>query len=95
MSHRTVRTASLAVLAGLTIAASFTGCKPKTRHAGDVGAIIANPSPALDTRSKRGSEQATNYSLVSDTQGRMIAEDISRALLIDRPTRLAPGPVPR
>ena len=94
MKNRT-RTATLAALAGLTLAATLTGCKPHTRHAGDVGEIIANPTPALDTRSQRGAEQATNYTVVSDTNARMIAEDLSRALYIDRPSHLAPGPDPR
>lgn len=91
---RICRAALLAALAG-AVALPAIGCSARTRHAGDLSAVRSDPTPALDTRSKRAVDQGNNWAVVHDTNSRMIPEDIARLFSIDRPSRLAPGPAPR
>ncbi len=54
----------------------------------------SNPSPELDTLSKSHDNIDNRLTIGSDTNFRMLNEDIGRALLLDRPSRLTPVPVP-
>lgn len=73
------------------IGASVLGCSPQQQR---LSAYRANPTPELDTLSKTHDNIDNRLTITNDSNLRMLNEDIGRALLLDRPTRLSPTPVP-
>lgn len=78
-AHRGVILATGSVLA-LAALASLGGC--------------ANLTPELDTLSQRPADIDNRIAITDDTNLRMLNQDLGRMFLLDRPTRLTPGPVP-
>jgi hypothetical protein len=78
---------SLAVAGGL-----LTGCSGSGTS---VGALRSSPTPELRNLTDTGDDIANTLALNTDLNLRMISEDAARALLLDRPSRLSPAPIPR
>ncbi len=89
MTRRAVRN-SIALAATATLLAGCSGPK----HAGAVGKYRNNPSPALTTLAKRPSDNRNSMAIMQDTNWRMFWEDGGRAMMLDRPSRLSPKPIP-
>jgi hypothetical protein len=66
------------------------GTNPISRDA----MIRYNLTPELDTLYQRPVDQANAYSLMNNENWRMFWEDMGRFWYVDRPSRLAPEPVP-
>lgn len=81
----------------LVIAACSVGCSSSDgpRHAGDVSAIRANPSPAMHTLAGRKTDARNRRTVTIDNNLRMFTEDWERAMLLDRPSRLTMYPAVR
>jgi hypothetical protein len=81
-------------LAGLGLlslgACASSGRDDRGRHS----AIQGDISPELDTLTQRPIDFDNNMYYSWDTNGRMFWGDVQRALLIDRPSRLAPTTTP-
>lgn len=80
-----MRTANRRLILGVSALAalagvSLTGC--------------ADITPELDTRSQRSADITNRIAITTDTNLRLFNEDLGRALLMDRPSRLTPSPVP-
>lgn len=93
-----MRTSRIATLTLSACAALSVGCSSsldQPRHAGDLGSIRANPSPAMHTLAERGTDRTNRHVIVLDTNLRMLSSDIDRALLIDRPSSLTAYPARR
>lgn len=92
MPAHTSRRLSAAALA-LT-AATLVGCNAPatTKHAGDIDALRADPSPALMTLSERGTDRANRGTSVLDSNFRMFSDDWDRLWYIDRPSHLTKYP---
>ncbi len=76
--------------AGL-LSLALVGCNAQQQR---LTAYRMNPSPEVDTLSKTHDNIDNRLTLMADTNFRMLNEDIGRALLVDRPSRLTPVPVP-
>lgn len=76
--------------AGLLVIA-LGACSPQKQR---LDAYRGNPTPELDTLSKTHDNIDNRLTITSDSNLRMLNEDIGRALLLDRPSRLSPVPVP-
>jgi len=89
------RRARTAVISSASLGALLlVGCSSgQVKHAGNVGKIRRNPSPAMMSLAKRGSDNQNSLATMRDTNLRMIWEDGARLLYIDRPTHLTPKPV--
>lgn len=75
---------------GIVLAGAF-GCSPQQQR---LSSYRGNPTPELDTLSKTHDNIDNRLTIMSDTNLRMLNEDIGRALLVDRPSRLSPVAVP-
>jgi len=68
---------------------TLTACSSSsTKHAGNVGSIRANPSPAMHTLARRASDRANTHAYVVDTDLRSIHNDMDTILHLNRPSRL-------
>lgn len=77
----------------------MTGCStsiigPRTAHDPDVSRIRHNPTPELSTLSQTPDDIQNVIAVMENENKRMLRQDINRALLLDRPSRLAPQPIP-
>ena len=92
-----MRAGRIAALTLSACAALSVGCSSaaQPRHAGDLGAIRANPSPAMHTLAERGTDRTNRHVIVFDNNLRMLSSDIDRALQIDRPSNLTAYPSTR
>jgi hypothetical protein len=59
-----------------------------------IGALRADPTPELLTSVESPTESANAYAIQKNLNLRMILDDASRAIYIDRPSRLNPAPIP-
>lgn len=82
------------VIGTLVIAAGLGGALGCTRQQSRLVGYRANPTPELDTLHQRHDDIDNRLTVTSDTNFRMMNQDIGRALLLDRPSRLTPEPVP-
>lgn len=64
------------------------GACHSSQHAGNEATIRYDPTPALSTLHSRTQDQTNRLTITRDTNFRMIPIDISRALYVDRPSRL-------
>lgn len=89
------RSAAALVMAAST--AALVGCSSSSgpRHAGDIDAIRANPSPAMDSPAERRTDITNRHVIANDTNLRMLNDDWDRFWLIDRPTNLSLYPTTR
>lgn len=89
------RTAAALVLAASTV--TLVGCSsaPSQRHAGDIDAIRANPSPAMYSLGARKTDISNRRTITNDTNLRMLPDDWDRLWLQDRPTHLTMYPPTR
>ncbi|MCB9846134.1 MAG: hypothetical protein H6811_09140 [Phycisphaeraceae bacterium] len=78
---------------GLIAAAGVAGCA--TQKSADVWHIRANPTPELSTLHERPADIYNNLALVNNENWRMFWSDLGRAMLLNRPSRLTPEPMPR
>ncbi|MGP1310370.1 MAG: hypothetical protein ACTS27_09255 [Phycisphaerales bacterium] len=78
-AHRGVLLATGSVLT-LAALATLGGC--------------ADISPEVDTLSQRPADVNNRIAITNDTNLRMLNQDLGRLFLLDRPSRLTPGPVP-
>ena len=86
MSRRfIVGTSCLALGSGLALLS--TGCSANSD-------FRSNPTPELDTLSQRHEDIDNRLTITSDTNFRILNEDIGRFFLLDRPSRLSPRPMP-
>jgi|GEM_PF-1183679 len=73
------------------VAACLSGCQTASpRH----GAIVHNLTPDLLSTTHRPVDVRNKTSLVWNTTNRQFWDDLSRAALVDRPSRLSKLPVP-
>lgn len=77
------------ILAGSALA--LTGCNSVE---GRAALYRTNPTPELDTLSQRHADIDNALTIMSDTNFRLLNEDIGRALYLNRPSRLTPTPIP-
>ena len=83
----TSKAAASLLLAGALL--TLTACSSSsTQHAGDVGSIRSNPSPAMHTLSQRSSDRANMHAYKFDTDWRSFNTDVDRLFYLDRPSRL-------
>lgn len=80
-----------ALLLGLAGCSSFDS-RPSYQEAAN---IRWDPTPELDNLSMRRVDMDNRAALIMDTNLRMFNEDVDRALLLDRPSRLTPYATPR
>ncbi|RMH26316.1 MAG: hypothetical protein D6692_09455 [Planctomycetota bacterium] len=93
MRHRKLLAACVAPAALLALGAcSSTENAP--RHAGDIDALRADPSPAMHTLAERTHDRENRFTVTKDTNFRMISDDWDRFWMIDRPSRLTFYPKP-
>jgi len=88
---------TVAALALAASTAALVGCSSNAapRHAGDIDAIRANPSPAMDSPSQRRTDITNRHVITNDTNLRMLNDDWDRLWLLDRPTNLSLYPTIR
>lgn len=87
----------LAVPALLAAAALLGACTSSqdARHAGDHGAVLHNPSPAMASLAERQSDRLNRQAKAWDTDLRMIHGDLARTILYSHePSRLTPTTKP-
>lgn len=88
------RTAALTVFSLSTLAMlAAGGCYADYSEAAAAG-IRLNPSPNMDTLYQRPVDIDNNVALVTDTNWRMFNQDLGRVFMFDRPSILAPEPMP-
>ena len=87
MSTRRRTAAILATLA----AAGLAGCSAQQSR---LASYRSNPTPELDTLSQRHDDIDNRLTVTNDTNLRQLNEDIGKALLLDRPSRLSIKGVP-
>ncbi len=89
MRHRRTRLFIAASLAAATLA----GCSsaPRDRQA---EMIRSNPSPELYTLHDTPADVRNTLAIMENENNRMLRRDIGKVLLLDRPSRLTPEPVP-
>lgn len=92
---KTNRTRTLTLAALLVLPAALIGCSSSgPRHAGDIDAIRSDPSPAMHTLARRGSDRQNMHARMRDTNFRAFSEDIDKMFFLDRPSRLHHGVKP-
>ncbi len=79
------------ILATLAAAAGLAGCSSQDSR---LAAYRMNPTPELDTLSQRHDDIDNRLTVTNDTNFRQLNEDIGKALLLDRPSRLSIKGVP-
>lgn len=72
-------------------AAALTGCNAMDSR---LAAYRSNPTPRIDTLWQTSDEIDNALTIMSDTNFRMLNEDLGRAFHADRPSRLSPAPIP-
>jgi hypothetical protein len=79
-------------LAACCLALGLAGCKSQTtsKHS-----LRLNPSPEIDTLYESSDEARNATTVTFDTNFRAVWMDLGRMWLVDRPSRLAPYPIPR
>lgn len=93
MSNRVVLRASILALGAGTLLA--TGCTNSTRSDyAQAQKIRDNLTPELDTLYQRPDDIENSLAIMADENGRMIWQDLGRAMYTDRPSRLTREPVP-
>lgn len=95
-----MRPARSCMTAAVALAAmGLTGCStsvlgPRTAHDPDASRIRHNPTPELHTLNQTPDDIQNVIAIMENENKRMMRQDINRALLLDRPSRLAPEPIP-
>ena len=84
----TTKAASIVLLAAGAL--TLTACSStSSKHAGDIGSIRSNPSPAMQSLARRGDDISNTHTRTYDTNLRAMQGDIDRLILFnDRPSRL-------
>lgn len=54
----------------------------------------ANPTPVLQSTYQTNGQQNNRLTVTSDSNFRMLTEDLSRAMYLDKPSSLSPRPTP-
>lgn len=83
------------VLACVAGAAFVGGCSSSSVSERLASEYQLNPSPELDTLHERPIDITNRLSITTDENLRMFNEDLGRALLLDRQSRLSPLPIAR
>ncbi len=88
-----------ATLLAFTGLVALTGCStsiigPRTAHDPDASRIRRNPTPELHTLHQTPDDIQNVIAIMENENKRMLRQDIARALLLDRPSRLTPEPIP-
>lgn len=91
-THRRFITIATLIASPLTLVGCSSSSGP--HHAGDIGSIRSNPSPAMHTLTKRDSDRFNTHAIVRDSNFRMLSNDIDRMFYMDRPSRLHLGVKP-
>ena len=85
-----MRSRSIRILAAAGLAASaalLTGCSGDSAYHG-------NPAPEVNSISRNAGENKNVTTISFDQNLRMLRDDFKRSMYYDRPSRLAPHPVP-
>ncbi|MEQ9205932.1 MAG: hypothetical protein RLN78_01045 [Phycisphaerales bacterium] len=86
MNTRTKAISSIILTAGFL---SLTACSgTSNQHAGNVGSIRSNPTPAMHTLAQRSSDRANTHAYTFDTDLRSMNSDFDRMFHLNRPSRL-------
>lgn len=86
------RSFRIALVSGLAAAgACLVGCSAQQSRLNE---YRANPTPDVDTLNQRHDDIDNRLTVTNDTNFRMMNSDIGRVLLLDRPSRLTPEPIP-
>lgn len=86
-----LRTASL--ISACAFAALLAGCSSNTVSSRDAE-VRGNLTPEMHTLGMRQIDEDNQYQITVDENGRMLNQDLARALLFDRPSRLTPERIP-
>ncbi|MHC4976468.1 MAG: hypothetical protein ACYTF7_07660 [Planctomycetota bacterium] len=70
---------------------TLTGCGSTSTR---LGAIRANPAPELHRLALTGAETKNSLATMRATNMRNFRSTLTRALYLDRPSRLTPAPIP-
>ncbi len=92
-TNQLIRRCSVLALGALTL--TVVGCTAggDGRHAGDIGMLRGDPTPALSTLAGRATDRENELAIMKDSNFRMIIDDIDRNILyINRPSRLTRFP---
>jgi len=73
---------------GLGLLVSLSGCNTVTPRK-----VRGNMTPVLDTTDRYGQQSSNDTARVVDHNTRGIWDDLKRAMLLDRPSRLSPYPI--
>ena len=85
-----------AVVGSLGLATlALGGCSYNSVSEEEAASIRADATPELDTLSQRPVDMDNQVAVTFDENGRMFNEDLMRAFMLDRPSRLTPRPMPR
>ncbi len=86
---RSTATKAAATLIASACFLTLTACSSSsTSHAGDVGSVRSNPSPAMHTLARRSSDRANTHAYTFDTDFRAMHNDFDRVFHLNRPSRL-------
>lgn len=92
-ARQTVLSAALLLVAGASVGCSSFG--DSSHHAGDIGALRADPTPAMHTLGERAHDRENGWVSVRDQNLRMLSDDWDRLWMIDRPSRASKYPQTR
>ncbi len=87
MARRSLATLGIVSLSG---AALLSGCCFTDNER--LNEVRCDPSPNIDTMSQRSEDVDNAMTVTLDENGRLFSEDMGRFWLLDRPSRLSPGP---
>ncbi|MEM8835825.1 MAG: hypothetical protein AAGD00_08395 [Planctomycetota bacterium] len=80
------RFVTVAAVAGAGLA-SLGGCSKADQ-------FRANPTPVLQSTTQTNGQQNNRLTITADSNFRMMTEDLSRVMLLDKPSSLSPRPNP-
>ena len=85
--NKPTKAAATILLAGAFLA--LTACSSASnQHAGNIGSIRSNPTPAMHTLAQRSSDRANMHAYTFDTDLRSFSSDLDRVFHLNRPSRL-------
>jgi len=87
MTRSTITKAVATLIAAALLPLAACSSSSST-HAGNVGSIRSNPSPAMQTLAQRPSDRASTHAYTWDTDIRAMQEDFDHVFHLNRPSRL-------
>ncbi|MFG0257858.1 MAG: hypothetical protein ACF8GE_08160 [Phycisphaerales bacterium JB043] len=85
------RAIALCAITAATASITLVGCGSTSTR---LGAIRSNPAPELHRLALTHNEAKNSHAITRSTNIRNFRSTLTRALYLDRPTRLTPAPIP-